>query len=413
MTDKIIGPFNSMMTFYLLRSVEKAFQLDEQPSGLVLKYDRPFEPLSEPPYISSVVDDLMYVVDKALRQAITTGQLAVVMNAVSTMSRVMGSEFIGMIQRKMRDEHYPRPISGGVPAENTVIAFLILINDLDMATEYVQKLVMAQLEQDPNGHDQFVQVFPIESDANSARKNLRAFSSSFEAKASELINDGLIIVHNNVVKNHLRMILFDAFADADYRPPSTEAYMHEEDQANPDGLAAVGSVACRFEEDWIKLMFPLSRVLTPRSLDVLLEASLTALSRLLEKRIWGYHGHVNPLGSVRLERDVRRVVKIAISLGGRRWVRSHGLGFEKIFERCIEIVRIMALEEEEWIALKREYEAVPTDENGEDVLTMEEKHKARAAVVDDDTAKRQAMASSQKDQSYSEVAWWGDGITTL
>lgn len=403
------------MTFYLLRSVEKAFQLDEQPSGLVLKYDRPFAPLSEPPYISSVVDDLMYVVDKALRQAITTGQLAVVMNTVSTMSRVMGSEFIGMIQRKMRDEHYPRPISNGAPAESTVIAFLVLINNLDMATEYVQRLVATQFEEKFDGLDQFAHVFPIEADANSARRNLRAFATSFEAKATELINDGLVIVHNNVIKNHLRVILFDAFADADYRPLSTDdAYLHDEDDVSNGEVTALVSVARRFESDWMKLMFPLSRVLTPRSLDLLLETSLTALSRLLEKRIWGCHGRVNSLGSVRLERDVRRVVKIAISLGGRRWARSHSLGFERIFDRCIEIVRIMALEEEEWVALKRdENETGLTDEKEEKILTMDEKQRARAAVIDEDTAKRQATASSQEKSTYSDMGWWGDGIATL
>ncbi|KAI5292953.1 hypothetical protein KEM55_007394, partial [Ascosphaera atra] len=89
--DRIIGPYNAMTTFFLRRSVEKAFQLDEQPVGLSLDLQAPVAPnASGPPFISSVVDDIMYIVNKVLQQSVETGQSAVVTSVIFTLNRVLG-----------------------------------------------------------------------------------------------------------------------------------------------------------------------------------------------------------------------------------------------------------------------------------------------------------------------------------
>ena len=129
-----------MTTFFFRRSVEKAFQLDESPSGLTLNPQRPLK--ADPPHITSAVDDIMYIVNKVIQQSLATSQEAVVTNVVPTLSRVLGSDFIGMTQRKMRDECYPRaPVQGGQPAEQTTISFLVQINNLDMGVDYIRRIV--------------------------------------------------------------------------------------------------------------------------------------------------------------------------------------------------------------------------------------------------------------------------------
>ena len=42
------------------------------------------------------------------------------------------------------------------------------------------------------------------------------------------------------------------------------------------------------------------------------------LARLLEKRLWSYHGRVNALGAIRLERDVSGIVNAAVDVGSGR-----------------------------------------------------------------------------------------------
>ncbi len=143
-TSLIIEPFNIMTTFFFRRSVEKAFQLDRSPSDLTLNPTKPLG--SEPPFITQAVDDVMFITNQVLQRTLATSQRAIVASVVPALSHILGSDFIGMIQRKMRDESYPKPvIQGGLPPEDKVIAFLVLINNLDVANDYVKRIVNQQL----------------------------------------------------------------------------------------------------------------------------------------------------------------------------------------------------------------------------------------------------------------------------
>src|SRR5690349_4718961 len=116
-----------MTTFFFRRSVEKAFQLDGYPTGLSLSLSRHIE--GNAPYIILAVDDVMYIVNTVIQKSISTSQRDVIASVVPTIGRVLGSDFVGMIQRKMRDESYPRPvIQGGFPPEDKIIQFIVLIN---------------------------------------------------------------------------------------------------------------------------------------------------------------------------------------------------------------------------------------------------------------------------------------------
>ena len=109
---RLTTPFNIMTTFFFRRSVEKAFQLDESPAGLSLSMSKSLD--GNPPYIITPVDDVMYIVNNVLQRSLSTAQRDVIASVVPTISRVLGSDFVGMVQRKMRDESYPKAaIQGG------------------------------------------------------------------------------------------------------------------------------------------------------------------------------------------------------------------------------------------------------------------------------------------------------------
>ena len=383
-TDRLITPFNTMTTFFFRRSVEKAFQLDEQPPDLSLNPHKPLN--SNPPHITSAVDDIMYIVNKVLQQSLATSQIDVVRSVVPTLARVLGSDFLGMIQRKMRDESYPKAaIPGNLPPEHTIVAFLVLVNNLDVATSYVSQIVQSQIQPstaEPGPAQGLSALFPAPSDVSTATATLTALSASFTDQASSLLSDSIHVIFNNVMKPRLRPILLDAFRDTDYALSAEElrALAQEEgrDDLDPDGEgitgeASIGSelVRARFQHGWDALTKPIGRIMTDKTFNQLLTLVTSYLAKMLEKRIWAYHGRVNELGGVRLERDVNAIIKVLVE--GKRYM------YREAFLKCMQICMVMNMEAEEWDEVK--------GDKGEgsvaDRLTEEEKLRARGIVGGD------------------------------
>jgi hypothetical protein len=387
--DRLVVPFNAMTTFFFRRTVEKAFQLDEQPTGLTLNPQRPLK--ADPPYITSAVDDIMYIVNKVLQQSLATSQVTVVTNVVPTLSRVLGSDFIGMTQRKMRDECYPRAsVQGAQPPEHLIVAFLVLVNNLDVAVDYIRRIVQNHTETKktitgPDGQteetDHLHSLFPMTADAKLAAQTLQALSSSFESKVNDLLSDGIQVVFNNVVKHRLRPILADAFRDIEYQPgddsePTSTSY-HEygrDEDSNDDGSRAE-LVRPRFAASWAELLLPISRILTVSAFDRLLTITVAYLSRLLEKRLWSYHGRVNALGATRLERDISGIANAAADIGG-----IHGAPgryrHREAFARCMQMALVMGMDDDEWEDVMRGGETAEVV----DKLNREERIRVRGMV---------------------------------
>jgi conserved oligomeric Golgi complex subunit 4 len=368
--DRLISPFNTMTTFFFRRSVEKAFQLDEQPPDLSLSPHKPLN--SNPPHISSAVDDIMYIVNKVLQQSLATSQKEVVSSVVPTLARVMGSDFIGMIQRKMRDESYPKAaIQGALPPEHTIVAFLVLVNDLDVAMDYVKQIVRSQVElsatSDQARERPLDSLYPLAHDAEAVDTVLRSLDATFQNKTSELLNDGIHVVFNNVMKPRLRPILLDAFRDVEYQLTREELQelAQEERREEEDGE----HVRRRFQYGWDALTKPIGRIMTEATFDKLLTTIVSYLSKLLEKKIWSYHGRVNELGAVRLERDINNIASVIVH--GKKYA------YRDAFLKCSQICMVMNMEDDEWDELQSN-----ADSQSEiaDRLTAEERIRARAMI---------------------------------
>ncbi|KAJ6141659.1 hypothetical protein N7470_010049 [Penicillium chermesinum] len=348
--DRLVNPFNVMTTFFFRRSVEKAFQLDESPTGLSLHQ----QIRADPPYITSAVDTIMYIVDKVLQQSLATSQETVVTSVVPTLSRVLGSDFIGMTQRKMRDEYYPRaPTPGTQPPEQTIISFLVQINNLDVGVDYIRRIVQnntgskqppSSEGQEPEVTEQLLSRFPDPASALRVAKTLQSLSTSFEAKVNELLTDGIQVVFNNLIKHRLRPILADAFRDIEYQPgDETDAPDSHDDYHDPGSKELVRP---RFAEGWAELLGPMARIMTQQAFDRLLTVTIAYFARLLEKRLWSYQGRVNPLGAARLERDIAGLVSAAVDVGGAGVPGRYR--HREAFARCVQMTLVMSMDEDEW-----------------------------------------------------------------
>ncbi len=349
--DRLVSPFNTLTTFFFRRSVEKAFQLDEQPLDLSLNPAKSSS--SNPPYITSAVDDVMYIVNQIVERSLSTSNRVVISSVVPSVGRVLGSDFIGMIQRKMRDESYLKVSTGAPPPEQTVISFLVLINNLDVATDYVKRIVQTRIEESSvptNGGgtsspESLTALFPFNNDALFVSNTLKSLQQSFESKSAELISDGIHVIFKNVIKPGLRPILADAFRDTDYQLSHEDlAGITREAESEDSNGNFETAVQRHFQRGWEALTKPIARILTDRNYGRLLSMILSYLNEVLEKRIWSYYGRLNDLGAARLERDIAGIIGVAVT-GGR-------YGLREVFARCTQICLVMNMEDEEWDELR-------------------------------------------------------------
>lgn len=357
--DLLIDPFTLMATFFFRRSVEKAFQMDEPPADLTLN---PHKPLgANPPFITSAVDDVMYIVNQVLQRTLATSQKTVISSVVPALGRVLGGDFFGMIQRKMRDESYPKAaIQGALPPENLIISFLVLINNLDVATDYVHRIITTSLgDQAPppetptspapttgSTSARLLNSFPFGNESLFVEKALRGMESGFQLKTAELITEAIEVVRKQVVTPRLAPVLRETFRDVDYGDAFSNSSDHHHhsrgDDHDPDDEDA-DLVASRFARGWQAFTLPIQRLLAPGPYDKLLTGTIALLARALENRLWSYHGRVTALGAARLERDVAGIVAAAVR-GGRYELREQ-------FARCTQITLLLNMDEEEWEAV--------------------------------------------------------------
>lgn len=138
MTDEILAmPFKAMTTFFLRRSIEKSFELNESPS---ISLNSPVDTSS--PLIITAVDDVVFIVDTIIRRIISTSHIAVATSLIPVISRVLESDFVGIIHHKMSEEAHPMaPTSRGKPPETKIIIFIVLMNSLDTANDYLLRIV--------------------------------------------------------------------------------------------------------------------------------------------------------------------------------------------------------------------------------------------------------------------------------
>ncbi|GAM86523.1 hypothetical protein ANO11243_045370 [Dothideomycetidae sp. 11243] len=335
-SDYLVDPFSIMTTFFFRRSVEKAFQMDESPADLSLSLNKKLG--SSPPYITSAVDDVMYILNQVLQRSMGTSQRSVVGNVVPSISRVLSSDFYGMIQRKMRDESYPKAaVQGALPPENLVVSFIVMMNNLDVSTDYVRRIVEGQLNQreanmDDNGgaRPRLAHLFPFGNDAIVVENQVRSILTSFENKTSELLAEAVEVLSRQVLRPRLRPVLLETFRDVDYAP--------EEDAQEDEGDTE--PVAQRFERGWTSFVSPIKRITTEHNFERIHHAIVEYFAKILEKRVWSLYGRVNAIGAIHLERDVTAIVNAAAK-GGK-------YGLRDAFVRTSQMLLILNMDDDEW-----------------------------------------------------------------
>ncbi|KAF9762837.1 hypothetical protein IL306_003305 [Fusarium sp. DS 682] len=364
-SEKLIEPYKITATFLFRRSVEKAFEMDTAPSGLSLT--KPCQ--GGPPFILQAVHDIIYVLDNILQRVLFTGNREVVISITLAINRVLESDFIGIIHRRM-EESYPKPlVLGGFPAEDKIISFMVLINSLDMAKEYLGHVIRSRGSvSEPQSADMagvpsetLDDSFPFEMDTERVTNALHSLSHGLSAKATELLNDGIQVLLDEVLWPRVRLILSNSFQVAVYDVEDEES-LDEEDENGE-------TVSRRFEAAWLALTRPLKHIMTPKTYAALVSLAANKLAMVLEKRVWGYSSRVTAFGGLRLEWDFSGIIST---------VTQGDYTLREPFARLQEILATANIEDEEWDELISGHDSSEPKTNW--LLSDEDKAKARKIV---------------------------------
>lgn len=333
----------------------------------------------------------MFIVNKLLHRALHTSQKPLVVGVLSTASRVLGSDFVGVIQRRMRDECYPRPppqtqtIIVGNPAatlaqsmayvvDDRSVAFMVLVNNLDVAAEYCRRIVNSYINaalpspDNPNpqpepayGDDSAPPtpldiLFPFPPDLPAVLAALTTLDTAFAQKATEVLSDAITTLFNQLIKAKLRPLITEAFRDVDYSTTTPSGDPAPTDSSSSDADPPdLEIVKARFEHPFLALIHPFKYTLTDAPFTRLLTLTANYLSRLLEKKLiqlgspngppppsdpsGGGGGQISELGAIRLERDVAGLVGVVVKAGR--------YGVREAFGRCVQICLVLNVDEEE------------------------------------------------------------------
>lgn len=256
-SSRLVPTYEASSTFFFRRSVEKAFQLCEFPQT------------GGESLITSVVDDVMYILKKTLSQTVSTGILAPTLSVIVNVRRVIEGDYVGMIARRLRDETVEH-----------MRTFEILLNDLDTSYEYLSTIVDDTRSRLPS-------LFPFDTQAATVDNALQSFLASFRRRCTDLVTEGITLIFSSF-KLRLRFIV-DALSD--------------------DGAGEASEMRSRISAPWNNLMAP-HKQLTSRNYEQLMEVTMAYVARMMEKKILNMAGKIDELGSIRLERDVAAAVSL-------------------------------------------------------------------------------------------------------
>lgn len=355
-----LGPaFESMATFCFRRSVEKALQLEELP-------DASQHYTAESPLVTSVVEDVMYILNIVIQQAVDTGELTIIRNVFSAIRRILESDFVGAMQRKLRDEA-PRAVSGNVSSsgaigggglvsrlstpplmagsnmgrknvpsnglagltgadETRLRSFLIYINNLQVASDYTDRIIKGVRHED---------CLPFKDDAAKTKELLESLARNFQSRCDELMNDSLQVAFKQVASARIRNLTNHIFRDTEFMVAPPSGSQHNAD-INSDSNGFTASDV--FGVEWDSLMSGFTWVMAPSAYTKFITHAAVLLSKTLESRVWSLEGKVNELGAIRLDREISRIIgKVS---NGRYALREK-------FIRVAQMVMIIGLDDSE------------------------------------------------------------------
>ncbi|WVR05978.1 hypothetical protein IAU60_003006 [Kwoniella sp. DSM 27419] len=241
-----------------------------------------------------------------IHRLLSCGSLATLRSVRQKIAEVIERDYTGVIQKKMDAVYAGQPAGAQGGAEkdrrerDQRAAFIILLNDLDVSADYMERLLDEILHSLP-------QVF-VEHELNTVRdevETLREISNRFRSACKA----GLEQLFNQLTRPRLRGLLDDCYKDVSYLLDD-DAFAEAEES---------DLVRKRFIRAWEGMVDGYRDSLTDHNYQTFFNMTIEVLVRPWEKMITGMQ--FTELGAIRFERDVRAVANYLssqTSFGGAR-----------------------------------------------------------------------------------------------
>ncbi|KAH9820724.1 COG4 transport protein-domain-containing protein [Melampsora americana] len=258
--------------------------------------------LSSTPYLSSALDDTFYMIKKVLYRSINSGQVTCLKNMIRAITEIAQRDFGEVIKHRL--DNVGTAIGGtgfgiGIGSKsgegkdkrekNVINSYIVYLNDLDMASDYIVKLVEEVI-----GGDALYSSFFIRKEFGEAETSLNELKL-VQSNFSTITKNGLEQLFTQLIRPRIRPILTDCYKDVNY-------YLDEERYAEAESQDFVRK---RFIRAWESLIDPYQTGLTPNNFHQVFSATVNMISRPWETQIRNMK--FTELGAMRFDRDLRSI----------------------------------------------------------------------------------------------------------
>lgn len=273
--------YQPLEEWYLRTAVEKAHKLDQPDLG-------------SKPYLSSILDDVFYLVKIVLTRALSSGSFPTLAKMRERVASIIERDYVDVLSRKMEAVYAAG--SAGVSYDRTEkekrekdqrTAIIIYLNDLDLSAEYVERLMSEWRYGLPQVWD--------EGEVRAVLEELEVFGDlalRFRLKCKA----GLDALFANVLRPKLRQLLDETYKDVRY-------VLSEDEFADAEERDVVRR---RFVRLWTALTEEYKAYLSDGNFQTLFSLLLEALARPWEKLAMGMQ--FSDFGAIRFERDIKNIV---------------------------------------------------------------------------------------------------------
>lgn len=404
--EKIVPTFDKLSTFQLRRSVEKSFEMEELPDlsdYLLLK-----EVANS--LVSSVIDDVILVLNNVLSRTLETGDETVIKNMVTNSKRVLEIDLIQLLSKRLqmnqpransslalssitnirssnefsRDQSLspragtPSNTYGGLFMRNATSAittamnfnkdddlrrletFIIYLNSVETIRVYIKKLI-ENLDKKLVLDKLFMHYDEGNSSLydNTITKRIANFldsvDDSFQQKCIIIVNSNIEILYQQVFSSKLMKLVSDLFS-------KPEDYLTSSSVSSEELLKFINQLKSLYQ--------PLQKVLVPELFLKVMSKVTSNLSNMIERKILTMR--FTDLGALTLEKTLSFIIGDLSKIDYK---------LRENFIRITQIIMVLSLDDDE------EDQLFNDDENDEKlgikwVLMPNERQRARKLRVD-------------------------------
>ncbi|KAJ3511143.1 hypothetical protein NLJ89_g4269 [Agrocybe chaxingu] len=268
-------------TWYIRTIVDKAHRLSKTDT-------------LQSPITTTTPDDVFYIFKAVASRLLSTGSLCCVDRMVKQLKEVFERDYVTVIKRKMDDVYKNSgPMASNarpdrIERENRV-SFIILLNDLDISTSHLERLVQ-DLAENPLIFQHFV-----ENEQLLVKERVSSFSQlTLRLKSS--LRSGIEQLFNQLLRPKLRTFVLDIYKDITY-------VLDEEGYSSADYQDLTRK---RFMKVWESLVEGYKDTFSEGNYRLFIGLVLDVLLRPWEKYVMSLK--YTELGAVRFDRDLRAII---------------------------------------------------------------------------------------------------------